>query len=66
MGKIILIMLVVGVVAYLFSLFTGSNSEEATVNGCMTSLGCGYGIFQILITIAIIIAGIAFVGWLFS
>ena len=66
MGKIILIMLAVGVVAYLFSLFTGSNSDEAAANGCMTSLGCGYGIVQILITVAIIIAAIAFVGWLFG
>lgn len=66
MGKIILIMLAVGVVVYLISLFSGSSSEEATTNGCMTSLGCGYGIFQIMITVLIILAAIAFIGWLFS
>ena len=66
MGKIILIMLAVGVVVYLISLFSGSSSEEATANGCMTSLGCGYGIFQIMITVLIILADIAFIGWLFS
>ena len=66
MGKIILIMLAVGVVVYLVSLFSGSSSEEATANGCMTSLGCGYGIFQIMITVLIILAAIAFIGWLFS
>jgi hypothetical protein len=66
MGKILLIMLAVGVVAYFISLFSGSSSEEATANGCMTSLGCGYGIFQIMITVLIILAAIAFIGWLFS
>lgn len=66
MGKIILIMLAVGIVVYLISLFSGSSSEEATANGCMTSLGCGYGIFQIMITVLIILAAIAFIGWLFS
>lgn len=66
MGKIILIMLAVGVVVYLISLFSGSSSEEATANGCMTSFGCGYGIFQIIITVAIILAAIAFIGSLFS
>ena len=66
MGKIILIMLAVGLVVYLISLFSGSSSEEATANGCMTSLGCGYGIFQIMITVLIILAAIAFIGWLFS
>ena len=66
MGKIILIMLAVGVVVYLISLFSGSSSEEAKANGCMTSLGCGYGIFQIMITVLIILAAIAFIGWLFS
>ena len=66
MGKILLIMLAVGVVVFLISLFSGSSSEEATANGCMTSLGCGYGIFQIIITVAIILAAIAFIGWLFS
>ena len=59
-------MLAVGVVAYFISLFSGSSSEEATANGCMTSLGCGYGIFQIMITVLIILAAIAFIGWLFS
>jgi hypothetical protein len=66
MGKILLIMLAVGVVVYLISLFSGSSSEEATANGCMTSLGCGYSIFQIMITVLIILAAIAFVGWIFS
>ena len=66
MGKIILIMLAVGVVVYLISLFSGSSSEEATANGCMSGLGCGYGIFQIMITVLIILAAIAFIGWLFS
>ena len=32
----------------------------------MTRLGCGYGIFQIMITVLIILAAIAFIGWLFS
>lgn len=66
MGKILIIVLIVGVVVYVISILSGTSSEEATANGCMTSLGCGYGIFQILITVAIILAAIAFVGWIFS
>lgn len=66
MLKILLIMLIVGVVVFLISLFSGSSSDEAAANGCMTSLGCGYGIFQLIITVAIIVAAIAFIGWLFG
>ena len=66
MGKILLIMLAVGVVVYLISLFSGSNSEEATAQGCMTSMGCGFGILQILIMLVMIFAAIAFIGWLFD
>lgn len=66
MMKILLIMLIVGVVVFLFSLFTGFKSDEAAANGCMSSLGCGYGIVQIMISVAIILAFIAFVGWLFD
>lgn len=66
MGKILLIMLAVGVIAYVVSLMTGSSSDEATANGCMSAMGCGYSIFQILIYVAIFAALIMFVGWLFS
>lgn len=64
--KILLIMLIVGVVAFLFSLLTGSKSDEAVANGCMSSMGCGYSIFQLMITVAIIVGAIAFIGWLFD
>ena len=66
MGKIILIVLGVGVAVYLISLFSGKSSDEATTNGCMASMGCGYGIVQILIMVGMIALAIAFVSWLFG
>ena len=66
MEKFLLILLVVGVVVYVISRLTGSNSEEAAAQGCMTSMGCGFGILQILIMLAMIFAAMAFIGWLFD
>lgn len=65
MGKIILIVIGVGVAVYLFNLLSGKSSDEATTKGCMASMGCGYGIVQIIITVGMIALAIAFVSWLF-
>lgn len=64
MGKIIIILLVVGVIVAIISAFSGGKNPIA--DGCMASAGCGYGIVQILLTVGIIALCIMFVGWLFS
>ncbi|MBR1426694.1 MAG: hypothetical protein IJ581_04490 [Paludibacteraceae bacterium] len=66
MDKIIIIIIAVGLVAYLFSVLTGSSHDEAAANGCITGMGCGYGIVQIIVAIGIISLAIMFVTWLFS
>lgn len=66
MGKIILIVIGTGIAVYLISLFFGKDSEEATANGCIASMGCGYGIVQIIIMVGMIALAIAFVSWLFG
>lgn len=64
MGKIILIIVIVGVVvAVLSGIFGGENPIG---DGCMASAGCGYTIVQILITVAVLALCIMFVTWLFD
>jgi len=66
MGKILLIMLVVGVVAYVITLVSGGKEEDAIGQGCMASMGCGYSIIQILIMVALLALAISFVAWIFD
>lgn len=65
-GKIFLILVIVFVVVFVASLIFGSKGDEAAANGCMGSLGCGYSIIQIIISVAIFALFISFVAWLFD
>lgn len=66
MGKIIIIVIIVFAITFIAAKLFGENNEDALSHGCLTSLGCGYYIFQILILFLILVGIIAFGFWLFS
>lgn len=66
MVKILIILFAVFVIGFIISLIIGDDPEKAASNGCMSSLGCGYGIVQILIVGGILVLILMFISWIFN
>lgn len=66
MVQILIVLVAVFVIGFVISLIIGDDSEKATSNGCMSSLGCGYGIAQIIITAGILALIVMFISWIFN